>query len=738
MSYEGIFENLVRVAIIESVDYDQQQCVIRLHDRVNGQTFTAALPNPSSGTDSGVFHHPEPGTIVAVGWSYREQPVILTTLPSPVFSQDFTEPGAATDIATGVTGYPSLSRGEVALAGSGGTELRLTNHGSINMTFGSSIFDLDCSNTSVLRVEDSVSYTESQFKTSGIIFRDLREVTSKGESLEDKLTNLSYIRNLTPISRDPLFAPVSITSSLKDGLSEAQRNPPFVESKTITYEFAQSYMVDTLDEEALRLNENEELDFLNQPNNRNNVRYNILNLNPDNPNVLSEKVEGTLVDIYGNILDLNRSPILFPGDTEGRKSTIDRLKKLEALSRRSIKLHYELNSRKQASGQVSTRSLEGGGGDIDIGHNHSRWSVDVDGEGLTKINIPASSNSGNIPLLSRYVTANLRAKDSTEESSAQNSSSSSENSNNNDASDPRDIFFRPKSITGVDTNQDIFHLAFGDFSNDGVPVDFAPGNIGEEGGAKLAYRTAYHDIINTAPDALTGLPTSGAEAQSPFSPDVEIDPDSQASFQDAVDAALASPLAAAAGPPVPATPLMAMRNTPLINHAGEGVIQNAGGRSLSSNLDGSLELNIGRDVVDNKSVVIDTSGGIISRIGKTKEAEAGIVGHASVISQLDGSIYIQVGGDAVGEEDKVVDPTVRLAVHGSKGTDEIMISEECVLVRTASGSKSIMLDSSKDIILRASGTILLAGSTVAVGGSVDNNGGNIVPARLIATKGKEI
>jgi len=734
MSYNGTFENLIRVGIIEAVDYARQQCTIRLYDRIDQQRFSVALPNPSSGMDSGVYHHPEPGTMVAVGWSYREQPVILTTLPSSAFSKDSTLEGNSEDIYVGTSGYPKLGRGEVALSGIGGTEIRLANLGCINMSFGDSFFDLDCSDRSVLSVKETLQSTEAGFKVSGVILRDLRSLTSKDEALENKITNSSYLRNLTPISRDPIFAPASITSSLKDGLSEAQRNPPFIENKSIVYEFAKSYMVDTLDEEASRLNEDEEHDFLFQPSNRNNTRYNILNLNTDNPNLLIEKTEGTLVDIYGNILDLNRSPILFPGDTEGKKSTKERLRKLETLTRRSVKLHYEINSRKASKGQVSTTTLEGGD-DLAVGHTHSRWSFDVDGEGLTKINIPASSNVGNIPLLTRYVTANLRAKDSTDESASQTSDSTGNDSQFNDISNPRDIFFRPTSVDGVDTNQDIFHLAYGDLSSDGIPVHLAPGNIGEKGGPTLAYRTAYHDIVNTAPKALVGPNIPGTPGQSAFVPDGSADAFSNL-FDDIVGAAASSLPVSSAGASTPATPPTAIRNISLNNaFAEEGApVPNVGGRSIFANLDGSVEFNIGRDFIDHKSMVLDTSGGIISRIGKTR-AESN---NASIISQLDGSVFIQIGGDSIEGEEKIADPKVKLVVQGSKGTDEISIDANAVRIKTAASGKNLILESSKNLILKANGVLMLAGSTVAVHGTVDDTGDIISPARLISQTGKEI
>jgi hypothetical protein len=457
-----------------------------------------------------------------------------------------------------------------------------------------------------------------------------------------------------------------------------------IENRTIINEFARSYYVGTFDEEVDRLKEEDDFSFLNAPNRRDRANYDILNLNPDHPNTLIEKVEGTVADIYGNLVDLNRNVIFFPKDDEGRKDGKRRLSRLANLHRRSIKMHYEINARKEVNGDVATTVLDGP--DLPVGHNHSRWSIDVDGEGLTKINVPASSNTGNIPLLARHITAHQRAKRKDVDFRAGSPSQSMETTDNQEG----------QNETGEGGIKDILHLAFGSGLKNQtgvtIPEDYAPLDLG--GNGKILYRTAYHDIVATAEQALSV--TTG-----------------------------------------PTAPTIATTLTNTIPEEGQSQnsVPNAGGRSMFVNLDGSLELNIGRDTVDHKSIVLDTSGGIVSRIGKTNDAAHG----ASIISQLDGSVYIQVGGDKVEGDASVDNPTVRFVVKGPTSNDEITIDENGIRIR-GGNDKNIILDSQKDIILAAKGRILMLGSTIGAHGSIDETGTQIAtgPHKVIVNDGKQL
>jgi hypothetical protein len=671
LSYQGVFENLLRVGSIESIDYPAQKCRVRMYDRVDDRDLDVALHHPSAGIDTGVFHCPEVGTLVLIGWGFRETPFVVTTLPNASFVQDLTRATNTNNLLSAASGYPSLRQGEVAISGVLGTEIKITDFGCIDFRFGLSSLQLDSTDQVILKTINHSLVTDAGNNWEGKVLRDLRLQTTFDEESENKLFSLSSFRLLSEISREPFFTPVTLSSGLTRGFSEEIRNPAFVERKSILKEFGDSFRVGTFDEEVERLVEEDNFEFLFDFNQRDQARYDVLNLNPDFPNTLIEKVEGTLIDIYGNLMDINRNIIQFPDDQEGRKQGKTRLSQLDARTRRSIKLHYEINSRKDSKGEVSLTTLDGP--DLLVGHNLSRWSIDVDGEGLTKINIPASSNVGNIPLLARYVTAHQNAK-------------------------RKDLNFRAGSTDqdpGEGTNsegdsnvekgavQDILHLGFGKAGVTTLPETYLPVDLGGTG--KLKYKTAYHDIVNTAARSLEAV-----------------------AIQNQIN-----------------------NEIPEIPGQGSG---NAGGRSLFANLDGSLELNIGRDVVDHKSIVLDTSGGIISRIGKTSNAS----NSASIISQLDGSIYVQVGGDKVEGDSDLNEPKVRFVVKGTKGISEITIDENSLRVN-GGNDKDVILHSQKDLILSAKGKAYIMSKTIAVGGAANPETGELIegPFSTIPLKGKE-
>jgi hypothetical protein len=676
VSYLGSFENILRPAIIESVDFLAQTCTIRMYDRADNRTYTVALPSPSVASSSGILHNIEPQSVVIVGWSKRERPIILATLPN-VSYLNLSIGQVDENISTDSPGYPLLGEGAIA-AFSGNSLLTIDKKSGIKISSNQSNISADEANRIVMSCRESVTLNEGVFSLSGFALRDLRLPGARpaSENDEDKLLGLSHIRHLTPITRDKYSAFSKLTDNSSTG-SSFQRNPPYIENKKITYEFARSFAVGSLSDEADRLTDGSS-SFLSQPNARVNTRSDVLNLNPLNYNLLTETVEGTVIDIYGNILDINRNPITFPELTDGAKATAQHLEFLDKLSRRSIKFHYEINSRKDIKGEISTETLDGE--DLPIGHNHSRWSIDVDGEGLTKINIPASSDTGNIPLLTRYVTANLRAKNKT--------SSNTDNAELSDLST-----FSPTSLDGVQKMKDIFHLPFSLEPTSGIELlQDSPESIREDV-TEILYGTAYHDIVNTCSGLFSlSHPFGGRRAIS----------------------------------------------TKPLDNSPSSEQKNAGGRSLFANLDGSLELNVGRDRADHKSIVLDTSGGIISRIGKTLGSDNSVLPSASIISQLDGSIFVQIGGDVVGDEQRLLDPVVKIIVKGSKGNDEISVDEKSVRIKSAVGGKNIVLDSGGNLVLKAARGIILAGSTVGVHGTADDDGNELNPGRLIMNKGKEI
>lgn len=699
MEYSGSFKNILRLAAIENVNIQSQTCTVRMYDRIEDKRYTCALPQAVMGTDQGLFGYPDPGTLVLVGWGYNERPHIVSTVPNSSFSKDLTSDSNVSNVLAEAVGYPVIGPGEIALTGKLGSGLFLRNTGSLELNSSRSFLEFR-SDDLMTRSDLGISYNSARYQVAGTVLRDLRTVSSDRESGQDKLTDLSFLDVLSQVGREPGDKVAALPTNVGKP-SQIFRNPPFNEVRHLYQEFDQSFQVGTVDQESERQRSTAQTSYISQPNSRSNTVYDVLNLSTAIPNNLAESVIGTLVDIYGNILDLNRNVIDF-GDDATVKSSPERIRYLAALGRRSIKYHFEINSKKEATGTVAADSLSGR--DLPIGDSHSRWSVDVDGEGLTKINIPSSSNIGNIPLLARYVNQNSIGTVGQE------------------------------LIGGNRPERDISHLAFGDTRGDGisVPDTYSPADLGTK--SRLRYRSAYHDLINTAPQSLRNLPSRGAAAVGTFTSGIN---------SAAGDGTLSGAAQAAGQAGLPSGPglinlggfnkaiLDGLNNLygPDGSVAGQA---NAGGRSIHANLDGSLELNIGRDQIDHKSLVLDTSGGVLARLGRMRESSQS----ASLISQLDGSVFIQVGGDQVEGDDEVDDPRVRLSVVGSAGTDEIIIDKKYVKIKST--NKNIILETTNDIILSAGGKILLMGRTVGIHGEVDVDG-NILrgPERVAAKSGKE-
>lgn len=644
-----MFKNVIRLAVIEKVDQSSQTVSIRMIDRAEPRLYKVPINHPAAMNSSGVFVAPTAGTRVLVSATYSEAPVILSYFPNEAFAKDLNRSINTDSFLTTDTEYPKLKPGEVSLQGPLRSKLLFDQKGQVKVEFGNSTIYHTDNDIYAYNVRQHYENTSASRTIKGEVFRDVRKQARSIENVFDKLYSPKYDSLLSKIGRNPVLASTNISNST--GGTEVLRNPALVEERNIVYEFALESNIGSFQEESERLTNSEAFPLIDNSA-RSRTRTDVLNLNPFTPNSLMEEVKGTVVDIYGNILDLNRSVINY---TSIDPKSPQRLELEDKLLRRSIKYHFEINSKKAPTADASFR---GGSFKVDAldtnlektGYSHSRWSVDVDGEGLTKLNIPASTNTGNIPLLTRYSNANVR----------------------------RDNFsstFRDEESPTLD----VLHLAFGENSSNGISLtdDYSPSNFGDRfSQEKVVYRTAYHDIVNTAKDVLNDQAVSDSVSNS-------LD-----GFAD------------------------------------------AGGRSLHANLDGSLELNVGRDVVDGKSIVADLAGGIVSRVGKT------ITQH-SIISQLDGNINIQVGGDSIETDNPVTAPSVKFFVANGDNYHEIEVSSEGIFFRSAPNT-SIVLDSSRNLVLKSQGDTLLHGENVFIHGTADDSGNSIAGERLVMRSGRKV
>ncbi len=296
-----------------------------------------------------------------------------------------------------------------------------------------------------------------------------------------------------------------------------------------------------------------------------------------------ETIKGTVVDIFGNILDINRFPIpigskgLTFKTEEGENIPADVFNKIRAAERKSIAFHFELNARKDLSGKGGKISLPDINSKDDYARNRSRFFFDIDKEGLFKLNVPASSETGNIPLLTRYEN---------------NSTVSSEDNNN------------PNKLIFTEDGLDILHDSFarGKIDIKGENGLISPKDrISED---NIRHGTAHHSIADKFVTFMSDAPT-------------------WLDIQYNASVGLSS------------LPKYNQLVSPEIMCSGENA--KAGGRSGSVNLDGSLELNIGANTIDRQSLWLDTAGSIIGMFGRDNN-------NISAAFSMDGDMIVQIGG----------------------------------------------------------------------------------------------
>lgn len=427
-----------------------------------------------------------------------------------------------------------------------------------------------------------MAFTEASRSIDGIIKRDLKENSNRGV-VGSTLTSHAFDQSLYPIAMDPTGA-ASVSS-----MGEAIRNPALVESRKTYYEFADSFDVGTDEEEAARVNDPRTI-----PNKLNNgkkeSRADLLSLGLDFPNHLIEVVYGTVVDSFGNVLDLNRNPL--PIGKVDEISLRKNPKKSEAYSkirqqyRKSIAFHWELNARKDTSGEFGAPEAVPEPDDVsNYARNRSRAFVDMDKEGVFKINIPASSETGNIPLLTRYESYSTLI-------SKQDSSVSPNDLVRN--KDNQDIYldsFAGKAsvkLTGSDSDLDGFETPMDRVTN-------KPMKLG----------TAFHDITKVCGNFLPGAPKMILYEDNPL---LALTP-----YDKIVESSLTV----------------------------SGEKANAGGRSGLFSTDGMLSINLGANTSDRQSLWFDCAGGIVSMLGRDKRG-------ISYAAHLDGDMIIQLGGPGIG------------------------------------------------------------------------------------------
>lgn len=655
----------LRIATIVRVDPDLMTAYIVFRDSIIGSDdsleFPAQLPiaylSVGGGFIGGLV---SPGTPVVVSQAEGTGNYFIVSF----LAQD---PSSRNVFSSTKINIPELIEGQLTIQANTNGSITLGDDG-ITLGEPRNALILDTTRKVLLNSFDyAYTITQGSREVLGVIRRDKKPSLNFAASLREE--DPAYDDRLKIIGMDPL------SDARNSNIGIANRNPARIEKREVVYEFEQFARVRSNDEELEFYRTGKFPDDSNITNRR-ETRTDVFSLSLVSPNYLIESVKGTVVDIYGNILDINRDIIPIGNkdvsvakikSTVNEQSTFkNAYEQIKRLERKSIAYHFELNARKEVSGSgppdVSNQD--------DYARLRSRFFFDIDKEGQFKLNVPASSETGNIPLLTRYENFSTV--------------------NPNDASkDPNDTVFnedyRDILIEPFLTNQSVSLVD--DTGNTVGPIDRFSS---QDSPQYIKHGTVYHDISKTL-----NTFQAGSDLYTP------------------VEYETTSNLASGR-----ITPFNSIISTTLIT---SGPKANVGGRSGSMNFDGSVEINIGANTVDRQSMWLDTQGGIIANVGRDLQ-------NISLAANMDGQVLLQIGGKTVPSETNRFQGSNTgwiagvLEVRVSNGVDVNGANHEFAILRidqegiTMTTPNRFIVSANGDMMLRSSGTMTLDAEHMVIQG----------------------
>jgi hypothetical protein len=155
-----------------------------------------------------------------------------------------------------------------------------------------------------------------------------------------------------------------------------------------------------------------------------------------------------------------------------------------------------------------------------------------------------------------------------------------------------------------------------------------------------------------------------------------------------------------------------------------------GGKSANINFDGAIDVSVGKDNYDQKSIVLDTAGSMIAWFGKDRNGR-------SIVAQTDGDVLLNIGGNngAVfnkGRFDLRVNVTNKgfvgeKTIEGAPGKKSdrpeggasasdylISISDEGIVIAGMNPAAPMVIRNDGDLIIESTANLILAGNKVDV------------------------
>jgi len=611
------------------------------------------IPPPFYGgvRDSGTFMHPDEGdTLLCVRVRNGSKGVTQAIAILAAEGKDVRHAESSETVPVGgASPYPSVKQGDVKILSNGGSEVSLTGspgNSEIHLTTSerSGLFissDLTSSITTVANVQQQV--TSGSRLISGDIIR-----SPQGGQVD------------VPVGHDiECFSKISGgTRGFYDG-AEAQdssflgspRNPVLSEYRLVINEFSEKAAFTGFDQEYAVAMAADRKGYEESAHKAAIDPRTSLSLAPHQ---LIEVIAGNVVNSRGESLDINYGTV-YVGDSNGKQIVEEVGYETDRhTSRRGIGYHFQLSTNSKSE---------------EVSDDISNFVCAIDKLGLIKINVPKGSGVGNVlfptsatfghksggvltrplaPSAKEIVPVTLRKKDGTIVLPP--------------VPPEQEITVGADRDTGIrfENSSKYFQNGFENLQGGRVRVNFTAHHNMYAAAEMLIANTVRKVVVPAKGTECPGI-VLGSSIGEPFERYFG-DLDEKGNLKDN-ELKYMSTVAVHPGPPAMYTgggTIVAGQiflseaegaNQPYSNSfsvtgdpgefatkMGDGTrSKDPGGKSANINFEGAIDVSVGKDNWDQKSLVLDTAGSVIAWFGRDRQGR-------SLIAQTDGDVMINVGG----------------------------------------------------------------------------------------------
>jgi hypothetical protein len=687
-----IFSDLIFEAIIVSIDRDNWVCSINPSSANEDSVIDdVKLPVLAGNGNAGLFLGVTIGTRVIAAYTSgrsRESAIILRTLPKSELSSESFYDFFSSDIRLGTQAYPDVQDNEAFLRGNKGASISMLESGDILTTVsggaGSYIRNNGPKTAHTLVSEVSTSYTQAGRTISGGVSRIspiVRSQSQRESPMEIPLFADTFYSQLAEPKGFFSGSPVRLQT-----IGKALRNPELSEYRHVINEFSTDSMFTGFDDEVQRLKGTLKLFSYSDGYKRNREPNNALHMAEHE---LIEIIGGNLLDIHGNVLDLNYRELSYGGpESKVPDKKIEyNYDKAKRLSRRGVGYHFQLSTNSKKS---------------DPSRYDTNFAFDIDKEGIFKLNVPKSTNTGNVPFVSNadYTSGGDNVNVSFGQISKKERIPVILRDHNGVALLPSGIkdgdiretgirFANSKEspyfpsgteggiATSIRVNTTRYHNMYAacekifgatiervyipeEFVNNygigsgnptGKPFEVLVPEEDQEGETENTAVEAISDIAEylSDPGKLIDLilQDTNNDGYPKYMSTVGVSP-SQPAIYPGGDTVVGGMILEDDGIDYPFSNLFDLESNEgdfkakVVDSSGRPATD-AGGKSANLNFMGSVEASIGADNYDKKSLVLDTQGSIVSWVGKDRNDR-------SIITQTDGGVFVSIGGTYPGQD----------------------------------------------------------------------------------------